>query len=65
MFSGGRPEPAPAPAAEPGVDDAAHHARLVAIRMAIAGSSREEIANRLYDEFEINDPTAILNEIWN
>jgi hypothetical protein len=31
--------------------------------MAIAGSSRDDIARRLRDEFGVLDPTAILNEI--
>jgi vacuolar-type H+-ATPase subunit H len=62
--SGVRPPAASDPEAG-GHEDPAHDARLAAIKMAIAGSSREEIANRLYDEYEIRDPTAILNEIWN
>jgi hypothetical protein len=31
--------------------------------MAVAGSSREEIARRLNDEFGISDASAILDEI--
>lgn len=38
-------------------------ARLLATQMAISGSSREEIATRLRNGFEIEDTTAILNAI--
>ena len=37
-------------------------ARLLATRMAVAGSSRDRIAARLQDEFGIEDPDAILDE---
>lgn len=38
-------------------------ARLLATQMAVSGSSREEIANRLRTEFGIEDSTAILDAI--
>jgi hypothetical protein len=38
-------------------------ARLLATQMAVAGSSRDEIAYRLHEEFGIQDATAILDEI--
>jgi hypothetical protein len=38
-------------------------ARLLATQMAISGSSREEIAHRLRNGFEIEDADAILNAI--
>jgi hypothetical protein len=38
-------------------------ARLLAAQMAVAGSSREEIANRLRDEFGIQDAGPILDGI--
>ena len=38
-------------------------ARLLATQMAVAGSSRDEIAWRLRDEFGIQDSSAILDEI--
>jgi len=38
-------------------------ARLLATQMAISGSSREEIAERLRNGFEIDDPEAILEAI--
>lgn len=53
-----------APAAEEGArrSDAAG-ARLLATQMAISGSSREEIAHRLRNGFEIEDTDAILDAI--
>jgi hypothetical protein len=53
-----------APAGEDGVkrSDAAG-ARLLATQMAISGSTREEIAHRLRNGFEIEDADAILDAI--
>jgi cell division septum initiation protein DivIVA len=53
-------EPAPAPAAKQ--PDAAG-ARLLATQMAVSGSSREEIEQRLRNRFEIEDATPILDAI--
>ena len=54
------PEPKqPARAATP----ASAGARLLATQMAVAGSSREEIASRLENEFGIADPGALLDGI--
>jgi cell division septum initiation protein DivIVA len=53
-------EPAPAPEAKK--PDAAG-ARLLATQMAVSGSSREEIAQRLRNRFEIEDTTPILDAI--
>jgi hypothetical protein len=52
-----------APAAPADAGQVSEGARLLATQMAIAGSSRKEIARRLRVEFGILDPTAILNEI--
>jgi vacuolar-type H+-ATPase subunit H len=38
-------------------------ARLLATQMAVSGSSREEIENRLRSQFEVDDTTAILDAI--
>ena len=38
-------------------------ARLLATQMAVSGSSREEIAERLRNGFEIEDTDAILDAI--
>jgi hypothetical protein len=55
-------EEAPAGAASGRRSDAAG-ARLLATQMAISGSSREEIAHRLRNGFEIEDADAILDAI--
>ena len=54
-------ESAPAPES-PQADDAAA-ARLLATQMAVSGSSREEIEQRLRNRFEIEDATPILDAI--
>lgn len=51
-----------APAAESPRSDAAG-ARLLATQMAVSGSSREEIEQRLRNRFEIEDADAILDAI--
>ena len=38
-------------------------ARLLATQMSVAGSSREEIENRLRDEFHIEQPESMLDGI--
>jgi vacuolar-type H+-ATPase subunit H len=60
-------EPAPPPSApapsgrnDSGVSEGA---RLLATQMAVAGSTRDEIAWRLREEFAIHDSSAILDEI--
>ena len=57
-----RDEPQPEPAPREDRDGPAG-ARLLATQMAISGSSREEIAQRLRNGFEIDDPEAILEAI--
>jgi cell division septum initiation protein DivIVA len=54
--------PAPAPASETVQGDAAG-ARLLATQMAVSGSSREEIEQRLRNRFEIEDTKPILDAI--
>ena len=57
------PPPAPsAPAARP-TGPASAGARLLATQMAVAGSSRDEIASRLENEFGIADPDEMLDGI--
>jgi len=55
------PGPAPAQPSERSAD--APGARLLATQMAVSGSSREEIAERLRNGFEIEDVDAILDAI--
>ncbi len=56
-----RPEPLADPAPEPRGEAAG--ARLLATQLAVSGSSREEIAERLRNGFEIEDADAILDAI--
>ena len=51
------PESVPAPRSDPA------GARLLATQLAVSGSSREEIAERLRNGFEIEDTDAILDAI--
>lgn len=53
----------PAPIAPAGDRADAAGARLLATQMAVSGSSREEIDERLRNRFEIEDTTAILDAI--
>jgi vacuolar-type H+-ATPase subunit H len=57
--------PSPPPVAPPPRNDSgvSEGARLLATQMAVAGSSRDEIAYRLSEEFAIQDSSAILDEI--
>ncbi|HVW46252.1 MAG TPA: hypothetical protein VHA76_04300 [Solirubrobacterales bacterium] len=57
------PQPEPEPDPEPGVAGTSAGARLLATQMAVSGSSREEIAQRLRSGFAIVDTTAILDAI--
>jgi cell division septum initiation protein DivIVA len=59
------PEPqpdAPAPAASNGADEQA--ARLVAMKMALDGSSREEIAKHLSANYELADTDGLLDAVF-
>lgn len=62
-------DPGPAPAAESGPLGSAPRrpdppgARLLATQLAVSGSSREEIAEKLRNGFEIEDTDAILDAI--
>lgn len=61
-----RPQPDPpraAPAPATNRAPVSEGARLLATQMAVAGSTRDEIAWRLREEFGIQDSTAILDEI--
>ncbi|HWO82754.1 MAG TPA: hypothetical protein VNM38_03060 [Solirubrobacterales bacterium] len=55
--------PAAAPAQPPERSSDGPGARLLATQMAVSGSSREEIAERLRNGFEIEDVDAILDAI--
>ena len=52
-------EPAPSPEAP-----APEGARLLALKMALDGRSRDETAAYLRDNFELDDPEALLDEVY-
>jgi hypothetical protein len=55
------PEPAPAPVAgKPG-----EAPRLIALNMVLNGASREEVARYLDENFDLDDPGEVLDEVWN
>lgn len=53
---------APAKAPEEGADVAA--VRLVAIEQAVAGANRGEVGRRLREEMGIEDPSAVLDDLF-
>jgi hypothetical protein len=57
-------EPRPARQASGFEGDEILAARLVALQMAVAGSARVEVEAHLRTTFEIEDPTAILNDVF-
>ncbi|MGZ5313637.1 MAG: hypothetical protein ACXWEA_05475 [Solirubrobacterales bacterium] len=62
---GSRAEPAEAeePVANPAPKRVSRKARLLATRMAVAGSSREQISDKLREEHGVEDAGALLDEI--
>jgi hypothetical protein len=61
-FNGSR-DPEPEPDSEPASNGTPAGARLLATQMAVSGSSREEIEQRLRSGFQIADATSILDAI--
>ena len=66
-------EPEPAAAPEPVADeptpsppqgDGVEGARVIALNMALNGSSREETARYLSENFQLEDPEALLDEVY-
>ena len=62
------PEPpataAAAAAAKPGGDDDAEGARLIALNMALNGTSREETDRYLAENFELPDRAKLLDAVY-
>jgi hypothetical protein len=62
------PEPAPAPTAPPaaGPPSGEGHegARVIALNMALNGSPREDTARYLDENFELENPDALLDEVY-
>ena len=61
-----RPAPRPEPAAPPEPPAGAGHegARVIALNMALNGSSREETARYLAENFELDDADGLLDEVY-
>ncbi len=55
--SEGEPAPEPAPVGNEG-------ARVIALNMALSGSTRDETAAYLAENFELDDPEALLDEVY-
>ncbi len=58
------PEPEPAPAPKPADDADEAGARIIALNMALGGSSREETASYLAENFSLSDPDALLDDVY-
>jgi hypothetical protein len=64
------PEPEPEPDPEPAdtavmpAGDGHEGARVIALNMALNGSSREETARYLSENFELENPDALLDEVY-
>jgi DivIVA domain-containing protein len=59
------PEPEPEPEPEPAANDADEAgARIIALNMALGGSSREETASYLAEHFTLADPDALLDDVY-
>ena len=70
-----RPEPRPVPPEEPPPNppepaagqptgDGHEGARVIALNMALSGSPRDETARYLSENFELDDPEALLDEVY-
>jgi len=58
------PEPTASPAAGPPTGDGHEGARVIALNMALNGSPREETARYLQENFDLEDPDALLDEVY-
>jgi len=56
--------PAASPAAGPRTGDGHEGARVIALNMALNGSPREETARYLDENFELENPEALLDEVY-
>jgi hypothetical protein len=58
-------EPVEEPVAEPAAaEEGAEGARLIALNMALNGTPRDETARYLRENFELENPDAILDEVY-
>jgi len=58
------PEPGPEPAKPPADEADEAGARIIALNMALGGSSREETAAYLAENFTLSDPGALLDDVY-
>ena len=58
------PEPEPEPPKPPADDADEAGARIIALNMALGGSSREETAAYLAENFTLSDPGALLDDVY-
>ena len=58
------PAAAPPPEAGPAAGDGHEGARVIALNMALSGSPRDETARYLSENFELDDPEALLDEVY-
>ena len=58
------PEPPTAEQIPAGIKPASEGARVIALNMALGGSSREETASYLAENFELDDPDTLLDEVY-
>jgi len=59
------PPPTASPAQPPARSGDGHEgARVIALNMALSGSSRDETARYLAENFELEDPDALLDEVY-
>jgi DivIVA domain-containing protein len=64
-FAAAAPEPEPEPEpAKPAEEADEAGARIIALNMALGGSSREETAAYLADNFSLADPDALLDDVY-
>ena len=58
------PEPEPEPAASSGGDEDVEGARLIALNMALNGTSRDETDRYLAENFDLSDRSSLLDEVY-
>ena len=58
------PEPASEPAPPASAPPGSEGARVIALNMALNGSSREETAAYLAENFELDDPDGLLDDVY-
>ena len=58
------PDPEPEPAAAEPAGEGHEGARVIALNMALSGSPRDETARYLAENFELENPDALLDEVY-